>query len=63
MPNIDIYVQNGYRAKNQIDLGKEKLRALAQPSAPAQKPKYSFKRNEKFVQVENFMKINKRVGT
>ena len=39
------------------------LRAPAQPSAPTQKPKYTFKRNEKFVQVENYMKINKRVGT
>ena len=49
--------------KNQIDLEKQILTAPAQPSAPAEKTKYSFKRNKKFVQVENFVKINKRVGT
>ena len=42
MPNIDIYSIGPewlQSAKNQIDLGKEILRAPAQPSAPAQKTK------------------------
>ena len=64
LPSIDIYVQNGYKVLK-IKLILEKRYREQQHNLVHQhkKLKYSFKRNEKFVQVENFMKLNKRVGT